>query len=135
MYVLAVDPGRGKCGIAIVSFDTVAVKRVVERESLLAEMGRLLAQYGVNQIVLGDGTGSGQVLREIGERFPQCVVHVVDEHLTTEEARKEYWRDNKPRGWRRLLPISMQVPPEPYDDYVAVILARRFLEIGRESEA
>ena len=34
---------------------------------------------------------------------------------------------NPPRGWRRLLPVSMQMPPEPYDDYVAVILAQRFL--------
>ena len=34
------------------------------------------------------------------------------------------------KGWRKLLPVTMQVPPEPVDDLVAVILARRELEKG-----
>ncbi|HKM17981.1 MAG TPA: pre-16S rRNA-processing nuclease YqgF, partial [Limnochordia bacterium] len=33
-----------------------------------------------------------------------------------------------PRGWRRLLPVSLQTPPVPIDDYVAVILAQRYLD-------
>ena len=36
------------------------------------------------------------------------------------------------RGLRRLLPTSMQVPPVPVDDFVAVILGTRFL--AREAQ-
>ena len=45
----------------------------------------------------------------------------------TELAKKAYWKAKPPRGWRRLLPVSMQVPPVPVDDFVAVILAQRYL--------
>ena len=60
--------------------------------------------------------------------LPNVHIKVVDERHTTEEARKLYWKKNPPRGWRKLLPTSMQVPPVPVDDLVAEILARRFLE-------
>jgi hypothetical protein len=55
---------------------------------------------------------------------------VVDEYRTTEEAKKLYWQVNPPKGWRRFLPVTMQVPPEPVDDLVAVILARREIDKG-----
>ncbi len=77
--------------------------------------------------MIGDGTGSGQVAKEIRAALPQLPLATVDERFTSEEARRLYWVENPPRGWRRLLPVSMQMPPEPYDDYVAVILAQRFL--------
>jgi hypothetical protein len=55
-------------------------------------------------------------------------VKVVDEKHTTEEARRLYWKKNPPHGWRKFLPTSMQVPPEPVDGIVAEILINRFLE-------
>ena len=59
-------------------------------------------------------------------------ITLVDEHLTTLEARARYFVEHPPTGLKRLLPVSMQVPPEPYDDYVAVILGERFLASQRE---
>ena len=35
-------------------------------------------------------------------------------------AKGEYWKANPPNGWRRLIPVTMQVPPVPVDDFVAV---------------
>ncbi len=55
-------------------------------------------------------------------------VKIVDEKHTTEEARRLYWKNNPPRGLRKFLPTSMQVPPEPVDGIVAEILAMRFLK-------
>lgn len=130
MIVLAIDPGREKCGVAVVSLDAVHFQKVVGRGGFLAEVESLVKQYGVRHIILGDGTGSREFYEEIKASFPLFAVSIVDEHLTTEEARKTYWQEQKPRGWRRFLPTTMQVPPEPYDDYVAVILARRFLKKG-----
>ena len=59
-------------------------------------------------------------------------LEVVDEYYTTQLARKEYWQARPPKGWRRLLPVSMQVPPEPVDDFVAVLLAQRYLNSRRK---
>lgn len=127
MIVLAIDPGKEKCGVAIVAEGSVLLQEVLERKAYLTFLETAVQQYKVNQVVLGDGTGSHEFLREIQTSFPNQGVTVVDEKFTSEEARKRYWCEHRPRGWRRILPTSMQLPPEPYDDYVAVILAERFL--------
>jgi RNase H-fold protein (predicted Holliday junction resolvase) len=124
VIVLGIDPGREKCGLAVVSPNLVLVKRVVARGEFLEAAREYIRQYNVARIVLGDGTGSKDFLQEIEGVLP---VVTVDEQYTTEEARKRYWLDHRPKGWRRFLPTSMQVPPEPFDDYVAVILAERYL--------
>lgn len=130
--VLAIDPGSLKCGVALVSGGsgsgaaTVVEKAVIDRKGL-ADTLRRLSQSHPETIVLGNGTRRDDVLREI-QSVTNCAVQVVDERETTLAARKLYFEDHPPSGWRRLLPLSMQVPPEAYDDYVAVLLAKRYLE-------
>jgi hypothetical protein len=51
----------------------------------------------------------------------------VDERETTLRARALYFADHPPRGWRRLIPLGLQLPPRPIDDYAAILIARRFL--------
>ncbi len=53
---------------------------------------------------------------------------LVDETYSSLEARKLFFEAFPPRGWRRLIPSGMQVPPRDYDDFSAIILARRFLD-------
>ena len=60
--------------------------------------------------------------------WPELPIFVMDEYRTTEEARREYWKVHPPTGWRRLLPLTLQVPPVPVDDFAAVLLAQRYLE-------
>ncbi|MCH3914335.1 MAG: hypothetical protein LKE29_03425 [Acidaminococcaceae bacterium] len=48
---------------------------------------------------------------------------------STEEARKLYWQVNPPKGLRKLLPTSMQVPPENLDGLAAVVLVKRYLKM------
>ena len=49
------------------------------------------------------------------------------EYRTTDDAKRAYWAAHPPTGWRRFFPTSMQVPPAPVDDFVAVLLAKRYL--------
>ena len=58
-------------------------------------------------------------------------VHLIDERETTLRARALYFADHPPRGWRRLIPLGMQLPPCPIDDYAAVLIGRRFLQESR----
>lgn len=126
MIVMAVDPGREKCGLALVSAHDVLKKQVVSSTLFLDVVKEQVKEYSVDRVILGDGTGSKEFLVALEDALPHLPVLTVDEYATSEEARRRYWLDHKPRGWRRLVPTSMQVPPEPYDDYVAVILAERF---------
>ena len=130
--VMAVDPGRDKCGIAVLD-NTGAIKfqQVIETSNLNLTLSELINTFNLQSIILGNGTTSknakdtiSAALMELGKNIP---INVVNESHTTEEARKLYWQKNPPSGWRRFLPTSMQVPPVPVDDLVAEILARRFL--------
>lgn len=126
MY-MGIDPGRDKCGVAVLTLmGDIKFQRVVATEELDTVIKNLAAQFKIKSVILGNGTthkAAAQKVSAAGLKF-----QLVDEKHTTEEARREYWKKNPPRGWRKLLPTSMQVPPEPVDAIVAEILVRRFLE-------
>ena len=131
-YYLAVDPGREKCGLAVVDeLGGVVCRARCDTESLMEEVARIIDRYRPACCLLGNGTGSKKIEKKLGEllhKFDNCDIMTVDETATTEAARGLYWRANPPTGWRRLLPLSMLVPPEPIDDWAAVALARRWLQ-------
>ena len=126
--IAALDPGRDKCGFAVLQENgSILQQRVIETPCLEQEISGALAKYTIDILVMGNGTTSRQAQQRIQKACPQLRLLVVDEYRTTELAKKAYWEANPPRGWRRLLPVSMQVPTVPVDDFVAVILARRYL--------
>jgi len=126
--LLAIDPGRDKCGVAVVEGDGRAIYHaVVLTPDLGREVRRLAAEHGVVTLVLGDRTAARQVEAALRESGVGLVPVIVNEHRSSEEGRRRYFRDNPRRGWRRLLPVSLQTPPRAYDDYVAIVLAERYL--------
>ena len=126
--ILAIDPGRDKCGIAQLTPDAhLLAKKVVPRQQLLQEISDLLALHDISLIVLGDSAHGRQIEKELGKFNLKIEVALVPEKDSTLLARKRYWIDNPPRGLRKLLPLSLQLPPVPVDDYAAVILGERYL--------
>lgn len=125
--ILAIDPGRDKCGVVVMSSEgNIKYQSVIETLSLEAVLVELSSSFELNTVVLGDGTTSKEARRRITSILPNIKIEVVNERHTTEEARKLYWKKNPPRGWRRLLPVSMQVPPVPVDDIAAEVLANKY---------
>ncbi|MBE8955634.1 MAG: hypothetical protein SR2Q5_08260 [Quinella sp. 2Q5] len=124
---MGIDPGRDKCGVAVLTAaGDIKFQRVVATDDLADVLKNLAATFDVEAVILGDGTthkAASEKISAAGLTFK-----LVDEKHTTEEARRLYWQKNPPRGWRRLLPTSMQVPPEPVDALVAEILVRRHLQ-------
>lgn len=125
--VLAIDPGSDKCGLAIVGPSGVHLKEVVRRTQIVERVGELLKQHEIRLLVLGDATGARPLRRDLFRVFPKVPIELVSERASTLEARQRYFDAHPPRGWRRLVPRTMQLPPQPFDDFVAVILAERFL--------
>ena len=129
--IIAIDPGRDKCGVAILSEDGTFAEDVIKTDTLCAWISESRRKYSDAPVIIGNGTGSQSAYERLRT---ECGVEplIVEEYKTTEEARKRYWKENPPAGWRRLLPISMQVPPVPVDGYVAVILAERYQNARKE---
>ena len=129
--VLAVDPGTAKCGLAVVSRGPVVEHRsVVTKAEIVTVVRNLVEQHKPGRILVGGGTGTEGISRLLCAANLDVEVEIVDERFSTEMARARYFREHPPRGWRRLIPITLQTPPEPIDDYVAVLLAERYLAEG-----
>jgi RNase H-fold protein (predicted Holliday junction resolvase) len=126
LSVLAIDPGSAKCGIAVVLKDEgVAVRTIVSPSDIPDTVKLLAARFTPDVIVIGGGTGSDMAISALS--VISIPIYVVDERLSTQNARERYFKDNPPRGWRRFVPRGMLVPSQPYDDYAAVLLAEAFL--------
>lgn len=126
-HVLAVDPGRDKCGLARVSHDGVTLwRRIAPRAQLERALNELNA-HPPDVVVIGNGTTSKEALGMIRRIFGAQNVMVVDETNSTLEARALFFDDHPPRGLWRLVPRTMQSPGVAIDDYAAVVLARRWL--------
>ncbi len=127
--ILGIDPGTRKVGYALIDLAGAVLGRGIEEPERLRE--RLLivtSGHRVTAIALGKGTNARVVRAELAEI--EVPIHLIDERATTLDARTLYFDDNPPRGWRRLIPRGMQLPPCPIDDYAAVLIARRLLAEG-----
>jgi RNase H-fold protein (predicted Holliday junction resolvase) len=126
--MMAVDPGRDKCGFAVVDGKgRVLYRQVICTDDLTVTLRTAMQEFLPAKLVIGNGTTSRAAQACIKAALPDLALEVVDEYRTTELAKKAYWRLNPPQGLRRFLPVTLQVPPVPVDDLVAVILARRKL--------
>jgi RNase H-fold protein (predicted Holliday junction resolvase) len=130
--IIGVDPGRSKAGYALIESSGVVVTAGIEPlDRLPARLRALMDQHRVAAIALGRGTNARSVKGAlIALGLP---IHLVDEFETSRRARALYFAEHPPRGWRRLVPVGLQVPRRPVDDYAAILIARRYL--AREAEA
>lgn len=130
--IISVDSGREKCGVAAVHKTLGVLHRaIIKSDDLFEYTSGLAAKYNAGVCVLGDRTTSREskkILEQIKVNGKSLIIKLVDEHRSTDAARCRYWKENPPRGFRRLLPVTMQVPPVPVDDYAAVILAERYFQ-------
>jgi len=129
--VLGIDPGRDKCGMAICVPGRIIARAIVPPDAVPGLVARWTAEYHVDTVVVGSGTGSPGIVKALGNfsaprRRP--TVAVQEERATTLAARRRYFEDHPRRGWRRFLPLSLQLPPETYDDYAAALIAERYIE-------
>jgi len=127
--ILGFDPGRDKCGIAVMADDAqVYYHQVVPAAEAIATIDRLLHQYPVSLLVMGDRTTAKAWQQQINRNLSQPPpIVTVDEHYSTLEARDRYWQIYPPKGLTRLIPQGMRQPPRPVDDIVAIILIERYI--------
>lgn len=130
--VLAIDPGSSKCGMALVRREgdgklKLLWRTIARSDALVDSLAVAKKTEPYSLVIVGSGTRSRTIVEQIRGAMPSMGILVVDEKDTTLQARERYWEHNRRRGWRRFLPSTLQIPPEPVDDFVALILAERVL--------
>ena len=127
--LLALDPGSDKCGYAVVRYDgAVGEKGVVALNCLAENVSRICTNLGPDVVVIGKGTAGAQTHALVRDVVGGIPVDFGEEKHSTREARERYFRENPPRGFWRLVPIGLQVPPCPVDDYAAWIIGERYIQ-------
>lgn len=125
---LGVDPGRDKTGAALVAGDGTLVRQaILPTDHFPDHLRDFLAGDSPAGCVLGDGTTSTTMHRQLEETFPRLPLFTVDEYGSTQEAKKLYWQLFPPRGWKRFLPQALLDAPSAVDGLAAAVLVRRYL--------
>ncbi|MDA0965123.1 MAG: resolvase [Cyanobacteria bacterium] len=134
MTWIGLDPGRSKCGLVRSDQTTgqIEVAAVLSPEECFKQIAIWRERPGLEGVVLGDGTGSKHWQRQLNDLG--LAIQVIPEAGTTLAARARYWQLEPPRGWRRMLPEGLRLPPRDYDDVVAQLLLERHwrTELKRE---
>ena len=130
--VVAFDPGRSKCGLLLAdtSTNTVLQGKVIPSSEVLnqlrAWMSNALEETAqIDELVIGDGTSSTIWQQQLPTNLK---VHVVDETGTTLRARERYWQLWPARGWRRMLPSGLRLPPGDLDAIAALVILEDYLD-------
>jgi RNase H-fold protein (predicted Holliday junction resolvase) len=126
--ILGFDPGKDKCGVAVMASDRALLyHQVLPTAQVLAQINDLSQQYNVTRIVMGDQTTAKQWQQKLSAAFAQLPILLIDERYSSLEARDRYWQMYPASFLTRLIPQGLREPPRPIDDLVAIILIERYL--------
>jgi RNase H-fold protein (predicted Holliday junction resolvase) len=128
--ILGFDPGRQKCGLAVMGVDRrLYYHQVVLTDTVIATIATLRQQFPISLLVMGDQTSSKEWKRRVETELGDPLrVITVDERHSSLEARDRYWQMYPPKGLTRLIPEGMRTPPRSIDDIVAILLIERYLQ-------
>lgn len=127
--VIGFDPGRDKCGIAVVQVPLelkILHREVIASSVALAKLQTLWQHFQAERVILGNQTTAQTWKHQLESIIPPQRIILVDERHSSQEARQRYWDFYPPQGWDRLLPKGLRVPANAYDDLVALILVERY---------
>ena len=130
-WVLALDPGSDKVGYAVVYYDLSHGEMGI---AYLSEMQRVFRRFCATDVdvrpqavVMGRATAAAVLCRLYNDLQLDIPVRFAEERNTTYKARGRYFAENPPTGIWRLVPLGMQTPPRPVDDYAAWLIGEKYL--------
>lgn len=127
--ILSIDPGKDKCGLAVLNeLAKVLAHKVIKSSELVAQVKEISAAYHLKTVVIGAGAFGKTAQKSLAESDLKLNYIFMTEKDSSWQARRRYWRAKPPQGLMKLIPTSLRVPPVPVDDYAAVIIGERYLK-------
>jgi RNase H-fold protein (predicted Holliday junction resolvase) len=126
--ILGFDPGRQKCGLAVMGVDrAVYHHEIVSTTQAIATIQGLRQQFPISLLVMGNQTTAKEWKQKLSEIPEPLRIMLVDERHSTLQARDRYWQMYPPKGFAALMPRSLRSINRPIDDIVAILLIERYL--------
>ena len=126
---IGLDPGRCKCGLvrSDATGEWIADLLICNPRECWDWLQHWISLEPLQGVVIGDGTTGRDWHRALNELPVSVPLILRSEHGSTLAARRRYWELFPPRGWRRLLPEGLRIPPRPVDDVAALVLLEAHL--------
>ena len=126
-FILAVDPGRDKCGFAVLTRDGVIIqKAVVLADDFAVRIADFINTFKPEIYAVGSGTHSRSAFDILKSVVDQDVM-VIDETGSTLQGRELAWMENPTSGFIGMLPKVFWPTPPDVDAWAAVVIGRRAL--------
>ncbi len=125
--LLAVDPGKNKCGLLNSDPEKgiVIEGRVVASNDVFDLVISWHEKQAFQGIILGNGTSSSywkQKFKDIS------AVYLVEEYGSTLRARNRYWEIWPPTSFLRFVPRGLLIPPVDLDAIAALVILEDYLK-------
>lgn len=126
---MGIDPGRSKCGIAIMTEKgEVVEKEIAETSNLSRKIEEILSRFSISKCILGNGTYADKVFNILQLLLDEEKIIFIEEADSTYIAEQRYLKENPPLGLNFLNKIIKFKPKKPLDDYTAVVLVEKYLD-------
>ena len=128
-WILAIDPGSDKVGFAVVNYDlSHGEMGVVYLAEIHRVFERLCRDNPPEAVVVGNGTAASVLCRLYNDGEFESPLRFAEEKNTTYKARFRYFEEHPPKGIWRFIPLGLQLPEVPVDDYAAWLIGEKYLK-------
>ena len=127
--VITIDPGKSKCGLILAEISEKKVYKAIILKSELLEnyLRNLITVEDIEQIILGNGTTSGQVREKL--HFFKKEIITFEEKNTTYRAKARYFELFPISGIRLLIPREVFILNKNLDAISALIILEDYCKM------
>ena len=127
--VIAIDPGKYKCGLVLAELSEKKVyKAIILKSSSLRKYVRNLNNVeDISQIIIGNGTTSREIKGKLD--FLKKEIITCEEKNTTYRAKARYFELFPIKGWKFLIPKEMFILNKNLDAISALIILEDYCKI------
>ena len=120
--VITIDPGKSKCGLVLAEISKKKVYKAIILKSELLEnyVRNLIAAEDISQIIIGDGTTSGEIREKL--YFFKKEIITFEEKNTTYRAKARYFEIFPISGLKFLMPREVFIFNKNLDAISALII-------------
>ena len=127
--VVTIDPGKSKCGLVLAEIGEKKVYKAIILKSELLEnyLKNLITVEDIEQIILGNGTTSGEVREKL--HFFKKEIITFEEKNTTYRAKARYFELFPISGLKSLIPREIFILNKNLDAISALIILEDYCKM------
>ena len=127
--VVTIDPGKSKCGLVLAEISEKKVYKAIILKSELLEnyLRNLITAEDIEQIILGNGTTSGEVREKL--HFFKKEIITFEEKNTTYRAKARYFELFPISGLKFLIPREVFILNKNLDAISALIILEDYCKM------